>query len=66
MCGLCSDDPKDREAERAEIRRKADLLRKVATHYEALLTTRQPHHGLDTIASLARGVIRFLVQDWVR
>ena len=68
MCMYCGTDDDKREAS-ARDKRVAELLKRLANHYDAVALGRIKPHGdrkaWDGAAVLARSVLRSLVEDWV-
>lgn len=67
MCNLCSDDPKEREAERRKMHSQATRLRELATDMDAMADGyRKPHtQDGELLALKAQSAIRFLVEDYL-
>lgn len=67
MCGLCSDDERQRADAIASAEDFVHRLEKLATLYKNVLDGRVKPHTEEFIkgGSTARAVIRDLVEDWV-
>jgi uncharacterized protein YciI len=66
MCELCSDDPKARQFEQERMRVHAGWLRELANHYDGLASGKnKPHEGRGEVKTIARYVIRNLVDSFV-
>ena len=67
MCGLCSDDKKEREMEVKNTVWQAKQLRQLALHLDGLASGSIKPHSKETkiISVTARSILRFIVEDWI-
>lgn len=67
MCGLCSEDQKEKDSARSEIRRISQDMDVLSKHYRDLGTgVVKPHSpNMKSMDFLARSIIRRLVEEWV-
>jgi transposase len=65
MCDLCNSMTEDRA--RAELRNEAERLRRLAVMLDNMADGRiRPHtDSAETLGSIARNVIRYLVDEWM-
>lgn len=67
MCDLCSNDKTEQARAREALMHRAKDLRDFAKHLEALAWGNAQPHTEDSknIAANARGLIRYLVEEWM-
>jgi len=67
MCQLCSNDKKERDADKARLKEQAERLEKMAAHLRALAAGQIKPHGVysESYTLIARNAIRYLVEEWM-